>query len=139
MKRVAPSSLRPSALARLPSRLLFPTDSTASRRFTTCSSSILSTIDIPSMSTPSVNRKWPRRNGGNGGERRRGNATSALPGGLRNKRPNAVDLQPSPAEHVDVKNMYSTAAGEMAPKPFSDLKDKLNKGLLDGLDKMGFE
>jgi ATP-dependent RNA helicase MSS116 len=40
---------------------------------------------------------------------------------------------------VAVKQMYSTAAGDAAPKPFSDLKDKLHPGLLLGLEKMGFE
>ncbi|KAI1522687.1 SrmB Superfamily II DNA and RNA helicase [Pyrenophora tritici-repentis] len=49
------------------------------------------------------------------------------------------DAQPKPEGGVDVRQMYSTAAGDAQPKPFSELKDKLNKGLLDGLDKMGFE
>ena len=55
------------------------------------------------------------------------------------KRPKMEDTQPKPDARVDVRQMYSTAAGEAAPKPFSELKNRLHKGLLDGLDKMGFE
>lgn len=40
---------------------------------------------------------------------------------------------------VDVKQMYSTAAGDAQAKPFSALSGTLDKALLAGLDKMGFE
>ncbi|KAE8873511.1 hypothetical protein PTNB73_00143 [Pyrenophora teres f. teres] len=97
---------------------------------------------------PPPKRKWPRGRGGGGGgggDRTNGTATQ---GGSTNprstiaqqpKRPKMEDAQPKPEGGVDVRQMYSTAAGDAAPKPFSELKDKLNKGLLDGLDKMGFE
>ncbi|EMD67549.1 hypothetical protein COCSADRAFT_82392 [Bipolaris sorokiniana ND90Pr] len=49
------------------------------------------------------------------------------------------NTQPTPDTSVDVRQMYSTAAGDAAPKPFSELKDRLHPGLLDGLDKMGFQ
>lgn len=55
------------------------------------------------------------------------------------KRPKMEETQSKPENSVDVRQMYSTAAGDAAPKPFSELKDRLHKGLLDGLDKMGFE
>ncbi|KAF2854186.1 ATP-dependent RNA helicase MSS116 mitochondrial precursor [Plenodomus tracheiphilus IPT5] len=95
------------------------------------------------MPPPPAKRKWPRRNGGerfNGGS-----ATPSAPTTPRSalaqqpKRPKVDDAQPLSAGPIDVKHMYSTAAGDAAPRPFSDLQDKLNKGLLDGLDKMGFE
>ncbi|CAA9957980.1 ATP-dependent RNA helicase MSS116 mitochondrial precursor [Pyrenophora teres f. maculata] len=96
---------------------------------------------------PPPKRKWPRGRGGGGGGGDRTNGT-ATQGGSTNprstiaqqpKRPKMEDAQPKPEGGVDVRQMYSTAAGDAAPKPFSELKDKLNKGLLDGLDKMGFE
>ncbi|KAK1920308.1 hypothetical protein P3342_002604 [Pyrenophora teres f. teres] len=101
-----------------------------------------------SIMPPPPKRKWPRGRGGGGGgggDRTNGTATQ---GGSTNprstiaqqpKRPKMEDAQPKPEGGVDVRQMYSTAAGDAAPKPFSELKDKLNKGLLDGLDKMGFE
>jgi ATP-dependent RNA helicase MSS116 len=46
---------------------------------------------------------------------------------------------PPAAGSVDVKQMYSTSAGDSSAKPFSDLNGKLDKTLLDGLDKMGFQ
>jgi ATP-dependent RNA helicase MSS116 len=55
------------------------------------------------------------------------------------KRPRVEDTQPKSEAGVDVRQMYSTAAGDAAPKPFSDLKNKLHPALLKGLDKMGFE
>jgi len=94
------------------------------------------------MSPPASKRKWPRRNGGG---RRSDNAMPTLPTNSSTtltqqiKRPKVVDLQPSTDGRMDVKQLYSTAAGAAAPKPFSDLKDKLDKVLLDSLDKMGFE
>jgi ATP-dependent RNA helicase MSS116 len=55
------------------------------------------------------------------------------------KRPRVENTQPKVEGTVDVRQMYSTAAGDAAPKPFAELKGKLHPGLLDGLDKMGFE
>jgi ATP-dependent RNA helicase MSS116 len=40
---------------------------------------------------------------------------------------------------MNVKQMYSTSAGGGEAKPFSTLSGKLDKALLDGMDKMGFE
>ncbi|EDU40617.1 DEAD/DEAH box helicase [Pyrenophora tritici-repentis] len=94
---------------------------------------------------PPPKRKWPRGRGGGGGDRTNGAATQGGPTNPRStiaqqpKRPKMEDAQPKPEGGVDVRQMYSTAAGDAQPKPFSELKDKLNKGLLDGLDKMGFE
>jgi len=138
----SPLSLRPFAIARLPSRLPFPTTTIDSRRLTTSSSLGLQHTEVASMSPPASKRKWPRRNGGG---RRSDNAMPTLPTNSSTtltqqiKRPKVVDLQPSTDGHMDVKQLYSTAAGAAAPKPFSDLKDKLDKVLLDSLDKMGFE
>lgn len=142
MKPVSRSlSLRPFALARFPSCLSLPTNIRPSRPSTTVCltfNSTLSTMPPP----PPAKRKWPRRNGG---ERSNGASTPTTPTTPRSvaaqqpKRPKVADTLPKPDGTVDVKQMYSTAAGDAAPKPFSDLKDKLNQGLLDGLEKMGFE
>jgi ATP-dependent RNA helicase MSS116 len=58
--------------------------------------------------------------------------------GQQPKRPKVEDAQQK-VDTVDVRQMYSTSAGDAAPKPFSDLKNKLHPALLEGLDKMGFE
>ena len=98
------------------------------------------------MSAP-PKRKWPRGRGGGGGGGDRANGAPGR-GGPTNprstmsqqpKRPRVEDAQPKPETGVDVRQMYSTAAGDAAPKPFSDLKNKLHPALLNGLDKMGFE
>ncbi|KAH7338524.1 ATP-dependent RNA helicase MSS116 mitochondrial precursor [Pyrenochaeta sp. MPI-SDFR-AT-0127] len=94
------------------------------------------------MPPPPPKRKWPRRNGG---DRSNGAPTAATPTTPRSsaaqqpKRPKVEDTMQQPIDTVDVRQMYSTAAGDAAPKPFSDLKNRLHKGLLDGLEKMGFE
>jgi len=51
----------------------------------------------------------------------------------------AVDVKQDDVNTVDVKQMYSTSAGEATAKPFSTLSGVLNKTLLGGLEKMGFE
>jgi ATP-dependent RNA helicase MSS116 len=100
------------------------------------------------MSGPPPKRKWPRGRGGGGrggGDRATGANTTTGPAsprpamGQQPKRPRVENAAPKPEGTVDVRQMYSTAAGDAAPKPFSELKGKLNQGLLDGLDKMGFE
>ena len=40
---------------------------------------------------------------------------------------------------MDPRRLYSTSAGGGEAKPFKSLGDTLDKGLLEGLDKMGFE
>ncbi|CAN9100630.1 unnamed protein product [Alternaria alternata] len=97
------------------------------------------------MSAP-PKRKWPRgRGGGGGGDRANGAPGRSGPTNPRStmsqqpKRPRVEDSQAKAETGVDVRQMYSTAAGDAAPKPFSDLKNKLNPALLNGLDKMGFE
>ena len=91
---------------------------------------------------PPPKRKWPRPKGG---DRSNGASTPNPPTTPRAaiaqqpKRPKVEDTLAKPVDTVDVRQMYSTAAGDAAPKPFSDLQSKLHKGLLDGLDKMGFE
>ena len=55
------------------------------------------------------------------------------------KRPKVEDAMPTAEGTVDVKQMYSTSAGGGSAKSFSELSGKLDKALLDGLDKMGFE
>jgi ATP-dependent RNA helicase MSS116 len=55
------------------------------------------------------------------------------------KRPKVNDALPTSVGTVDVTQMYSTSAGEATAKPFSALSSVLDKTLLDGLDKMGFE
>lgn len=96
---------------------------------------------------PPPKRKWPRGRGGGGGGGDRTNGGAATPGtstprstmSQQPKRPKMENTQPTPDTSVDVRQMYSTAAGDAAPKPFSELKDRLHPGLLDGLDKMGFQ
>ena len=95
---------------------------------------------------PPPKRKWPNRprGGGGGGG---GGANGSVPGtpttprstvAQQPKRPKVQDAAPA-AEGVDVKQMYSTSAGNASAKPFSELRSVLDKSLLDGLDKMGFE
>ncbi|KAH9859931.1 hypothetical protein IAQ61_011714 [Plenodomus lingam] len=144
---------RPFALARLAARLPSSTDTispgrlftTSTRLDTTCYPRVSPQNSLQPASTmppPPAKRKWPRRNGG---ERSNGSATPTAPMtprtalGQHPKRPKVEDAPPTSASPVDVKQMYSTAAGDAAPKPFSDLKDRLDKSLLDGLDKMGFQ
>lgn len=142
--------LRPIALARLvPSRLSLVTH-TKLGCFSTAPLSIYNrhhtqTTQLSTMPPP-PKRKWPRgRGGGGGGDRTNGGA--ATPGTFtprstmaqQPKRPKMENTQPTPDTSVDVRQMYSTAAGDAAPKPFSELKDRLHPGLLDGLDKMGFQ
>ncbi|KAF2031361.1 ATP-dependent RNA helicase MSS116, mitochondrial [Setomelanomma holmii] len=55
------------------------------------------------------------------------------------KRPRVEDAAAKVEGTVDVKQMYSTSAGDASAKPFSELSGVLDKALLDGLDKMGFE
>jgi ATP-dependent RNA helicase MSS116 len=55
------------------------------------------------------------------------------------KRPRVADAVPASVGTVDVKQMYSAATGEANAKPFSALSGTLDKTLLAGLDKMGFE
>ncbi|KAL6704619.1 hypothetical protein ACN47E_008016 [Coniothyrium glycines] len=94
---------------------------------------------------PPPKRKWPRRNGG---DRSNGAAAStpntpATPRSNVSQQPKRPRVEAAAQNEgvatVDVKQMYSTAAGGAAPKPFSDLKDRLHPGLLAGLDRMGFE
>ncbi|KAI8940615.1 hypothetical protein NX059_001887 [Plenodomus lindquistii] len=157
MKLVSQSlSLRPFALARPsprsphpphPPHLPFSTNTLSSRLFSTCHSTRLYSTPSPTpspasaMPPPPAKRKFPRRNGPNNGGTPTTPTTPRTALAQQPKRPR-VDAAPPAAAAVvpvDVKQMYSTAAGDAAPKPFSDLKDRLNKGLLDGLDKMGFE
>jgi ATP-dependent RNA helicase MSS116 len=92
---------------------------------------------------PPPKRKWPNRPRGGGGAGANGAAPGA-PTTPRNtvaqlpKRPKIEEAAPK-ADGVDVKQMYSTSAGNAEAKPFSQLSGVLDKSLLDGLDKMGFE
>ena len=139
------------ALARLvPSRLSLATNTRYSR-ISVVPLTLSHRLHTRPLSTqlstmpPPPKRKWPRGRGGGGGDRTNGTPTQGGPTNPRStmaqqpKRPKMEDAQPKPEGGVDVRQMYSTAAGDAAPKPFSELKDKLNTGLLDGLDKMGFE
>ncbi|RMZ70885.1 atp-dependent rna helicase [Pyrenophora seminiperda CCB06] len=96
-----------------------------------------------SIMPPPPKRKWPRGRGGGGGG---GNApTQGEPTNPRStmaqqpKRPKMEDIQPKPEGGVDVRQMYSTSASSAAPARFDTLDKKLDKGLLNSLDKMGFE
>jgi ATP-dependent RNA helicase MSS116 len=91
---------------------------------------------------PPPKRKFPRPNRGNGAANGSGPGTPTTPrtaGTQQPKRPRVEDAMPPAAGSVDVKQMYSTSAGDSSAKPFSDLNGKLDKTLLDGLDKMGFQ
>lgn len=90
---------------------------------------------------PPPKRKWPRSRGGN-----RANAADRAErstGGTgltqQMKRPKVEDAQSTGVNTINVKELYSTAAGDAAPAPFSDLKGKIDQGLLNGIEKMGFE
>lgn len=88
---------------------------------------------------PQPKRKWHRPRG----DRSNGTATpsqtaTASPLTQQPKRPKVNEML-EPVEKVDVRQMYTTAAGDAVPKPFSDLKGVLDEGLLKGLDKLGFE
>jgi hypothetical protein len=140
MKFVSRSlSLRSLACSRLVSRLPVSTNTT---------SSIFTPLTLtPHYSTPSKmppppppKRKWnrPRNNGPANGSAPGTPATPLTALNQQPKRPRVEDAAPQ-SEGVDVKQMYSTSAGEASAKPFSTLSGKLDKSLLDGLDKMGFE
>ncbi|KAH5015624.1 ATP-dependent RNA helicase [Parastagonospora nodorum] len=90
---------------------------------------------------PPPKRKWPNRPRGGGGANGSASGTPTTPRSTvaqQPKRPKVEDAAPA-AEGVDVKQMYSTSAGNASAKPFSELSSVLDKSLLDGLDKMGFE
>jgi hypothetical protein len=153
-------SSRPLALARLiPSRLSLATNTkhslTSTIPFALNHSQHRLYTSLPAqvsdMSAP-PKRKWTRggRGGGRGGGGGGGDRTNGAPArgtpmnshstmSQQPKRPRVEDTQPKSETGVDVRQMYSTAAGDAAPKPFSDLKNKLHPALLNGLDKMGFE
>lgn len=95
---------------------------------------------------PPPKRKWhrPRGDRANGTP---GNATgnpattnnARAPFSQQPKRPKVEEMAAQDVGQVDVKQMYSTSAGEATAKPFSALSGTLDKTLLDGLAKMGFE
>jgi hypothetical protein len=150
MKLVSRSLSRDFILARLVPSTRLPVSLATNTRF----SSVFFTRNYRQLSThtstltmpPPPKRKWPRgRGGGGGGDRSNGAPTTpgnpAAPRstmGQQPKRPKVEDAQQK-VDTVDVRQMYSTSAGDAAPKPFSDLKNKLHPALLEGLDKMGFE
>jgi hypothetical protein len=151
-------SSRPFALAHLiPSRLSLATNTKHSHIQTIAPISDHSQhryythlpAQLSVMSAP-PKRKWTRGGrgggrGGGGGDRANGTPARGTPMNSRStmaqqpKRPRVEDTQPKSETGVNVRQMYSTAAGDAAPKPFSDLKNKLHPALLQGLDKMGFE
>jgi hypothetical protein len=96
---------------------------------------------------PQPKRKWhrPRGDRANGAANGSAPSTPSTPGTPRTaltqqpKRPKVEDAMPTAEGTVDVKQMYSTSAGDASAKPFSELSGKLDKALLEGLDKMGFE
>jgi hypothetical protein len=95
----------------------------------------LSTVMPP---PPPPKRKWnrPRPSGG------APNASAAQQSTVAQqpKRPRVNDApQQTEGGPVDVKAMYSTAAGNAEAKKFSEMAGKLDKSLLLGLEKMGFE
>jgi hypothetical protein len=140
MKLVSHSlSLRSFALSRLVSRLPSATNPRLSiAPPLQITHNFITTTTMP----PPPKRKFPRPNRGNGAPN--GSAPGA-PTTPRNapaqqpKRPRVEAAAPQAVGTVDVKQMYSTASGDASAKPFSALSGKLDKTLLDGLDKMGFE
>jgi hypothetical protein len=141
MKFVSRSlSLRSLACPRLVSRLPLSTNITSSI-FTPLNLThhyhTSSTMPPP----PPPKRKWNRPRNSNGPANGSANGTPTTPLtalAQQPKRPRVEDAVPKP-EALDVKQMYSTSAGDASAKPFSTLSGKLDKSLLDGLDKMGFE
>lgn len=96
---------------------------------------------------PPPKRKWHRPRGDRPNVAANGSATgsNSTQTGPRPtiaqqpKRPKVEDTPPNGAGSVDVRQMYSTSAGDAEAKPFSALSGTLDKALLNGLDKMGFE
>jgi ATP-dependent RNA helicase MSS116 len=103
---------------------------------------------------PPPKRKWhPRKTGtpananaanGSASNTSSGPGTPTTPRSTMAQQPKRpkVDAAPMPEGTIgtmDVKQMYSTSPGGDAAKPFSALSGRLDKALLDGLDKMGFE
>jgi hypothetical protein len=142
MKFVSRSlSLRSLACPRLVLRLPVSTNTTSSI-FTPLTLTLTHHYSTPSTMPPPPppKRKWNRpRNNGPANGSAPGTPTTPLTAITQQpKRPRVEDAAPKP-EGIDVKQMYSTSAGDASAKPFSTLSGKLDKSLLDGLDKMGFE
>ncbi|KAH7087433.1 ATP-dependent RNA helicase MSS116, mitochondrial [Paraphoma chrysanthemicola] len=93
------------------------------------------------MPPPPNKRKFYRPNRANNGPANGSgaNTPTAPTVAQQPKRPKVEDAVPKAEGTVDVKQMYSTSAGNASAKPFSELSGVLDKALLDGLDKMGFE
>jgi len=97
---------------------------------------------------PPPKRKWhPRKpNGAANGSTSAASTNPSTPTtpssvAQQPKRPKVGDAASKAAGEgaVDVKHMYSTSAGGGSAKPFAALSGTLDRALLDGLDKMGFE
>jgi hypothetical protein len=146
MKLVSHSlSLRSFACSRLALRSpSVPLSTNTPRRSIRPALTFIHHYSITTTMPPPPKRKWHRPRG----DRANGAATPSTPGtsttprtavAQQPKRPKVEDAMQKPEGTVDVKQMYSTSAGGATAKPFSELSGKLDKALLDGLDKMGFE
>jgi hypothetical protein len=140
MKLVSHSlSLRSFALSRLVSRL---PSATNTRLSTALPLHLTHTYSTTTTMPPPPKRKFPRPNRANGAPNGSapGAPTTPRTGPTQQpKRPRVEAAEPQAVGTVDVKQMYSTASGDASAKPFSVLNGKLDKTLLDGLDKMGFQ
>ena len=141
MKPVSQSlSLRSLVSSRLPLRLLPSTNSLYSRPSLLHSfTSSYSTLNI--MSQPPKRKFRPRGDRSGGGAGRGGMQQTTMRSNVTQqpKRPKVEESLPASEGAMDLKQMYSTSAGVGEPKPWSEMNGKLDKSLLNNLDKMGFE
>lgn len=134
-------SLRSLARCHLPSCLPLSTN-TASSRPTILSSFTYNHRQLTTMPPPSKRKFRPRgdRSGGAGnGDRNGAPTTPRSTVAQQPKRPRVENTMPISEGTVDIKQMYSMSAGDAEPKKWAEMNGKLDKALLDSLDKMGFE
>ena len=91
---------------------------------------------------PPPKRKWNRPRPSGGAPNASAQQSTAAQQPKRPRGNNAAPQNAAPQTEggpVDVKAMYSTAAGNTEAKRFSEMAGKLDNSLLQGLEKMGFE
>jgi hypothetical protein len=147
LRSLSPLSLQPCfQAARAPSRLCF-----SSRFYTPLhhlhTASTNSYSDLPTMPA----QMSPRRNNEPQGQGQKGRApyrkrkpaapasraTGSIGPTQQPQRP-TLDGEEKPVL-IDARKLYSTSASGQEAKTFSSMDDKLDKALLEGVKKMGFE
>lgn len=101
-------------------------------------------IDTKSFSTVAMSRQPPRKS--DAGRRnhhpyrpRRPAVNSQAPAASHSpaQQPSVPTVEPPTV--MDPRRLYGTSAGGLEAKPYASLTGTLDKALLQGLDKMGFE